>query len=128
MQEVHTDSRFHARPHPLGPPLPVASFLSAQPFLAHVAIEERAARMAAKEMTTARKRKASAILQQLAEDPGLPKAPGGADLSLANFVSLHTLVKDKCSTPDSEDLLRTLTFLALVNLYRIRTDQYISRR
>ena len=46
--------------------------------------------------TTARKRKAAAMLQELALELGVPKLPGGADLAVPAFNALHTSVKEKC--------------------------------
>lgn len=65
--------------------------------------------ISAKAETTARKRKAAAMLQELALELGVPKLPGGADLAVPAFNALHTSVTEKCATPEqrarADDLL-----------------------
>lgn len=54
----------------------------------------------AKRETQARKRKACAALQEFAKELGVPKAPGGSDLAVGVFTTLHGAIKLKCSTPE----------------------------
>ena len=66
--------------------------------------------------TTARKRKAAAMLQELALELGVPKLPGGADLAVPAFNALHTSVIEKCATPEQRaraDEVYTITVARL---------------